>query len=68
MHGVAAEVAQEVLVLFQHHHGHAGTRQQEAEHHPGRPAARNAAPGCDLFGWHDVAILGLDSSLPEDRR
>ena len=45
MHGVAAEIAQEVGVLFQHDHIDAGAREQEAEHHPGRPAADDAAAG-----------------------
>ena len=43
MHGVAAEIAKEVLVLFQHHDVHAGARQQKAEHHAGRSAAGDAA-------------------------
>ena len=49
MDGVAAEVAQEVLVLFQHDHVDAGPRQQEAEHHAGRPAAGDATGGVDGF-------------------
>ena len=43
MDGVAAEVAQEIRVLLQHDHVDAGARQQEAEHHPGRPAAGDGA-------------------------
>ena len=43
MHGVAAEIAQEVGVLFQHNDVYAGTREQKTEHHPGGPAADNAA-------------------------
>ena len=43
MNGVAAEVAQEVAVLLQHDDVDAGARQQKTEHHPGRPAAGNAA-------------------------
>ena len=47
MDGVAAEVAQEVAVLLQHDGPHAGARQQEAQHHAGRPAAHDAALGGD---------------------
>ena len=43
MDRVAAKVAQEVGVLLQHHDVDAGARQQEAEHHAGRPAADDAA-------------------------
>jgi hypothetical protein len=47
MHGVAAEVAQEVGVLLQHHDRHPGAGQQEAQHHARRPAAGDAAPRPD---------------------
>ena len=43
MDRIAAEVAQEVGVLLEHDDLHARPRQQQAEHHPGRPAARDAA-------------------------
>ena len=43
MDRVAAEIAQEIAVLLQHDDIDAGARQQEAEHHPGRPAAGDAA-------------------------
>jgi hypothetical protein len=43
MNGVAAEIAEEIRVLLQHDHVHSGARQQEAEHHAGRPAAGDAA-------------------------
>jgi uncharacterized protein with von Willebrand factor type A (vWA) domain len=45
--GVAAKVAQEIRVLLEHDDIDAGAREQEAEHHPGRPAAGNAASGAD---------------------
>ncbi len=45
MDRVAAKIAQEVGVLFQHHDVDPGPRQQEAEHHARRPAADNAATG-----------------------
>ena len=43
MDGVAAEVAQEIGVLLEHHDVDAGARQQKAEHHAGRPAAGDGA-------------------------
>jgi hypothetical protein len=43
MDRVAAEVAQEVVVLLQHRHAHASARQQVAEHQAGRAAAGDAA-------------------------
>src|SRR5438874_11511440 len=49
MDGVAAEVAQEVGMLLQHHEVDAGTREQKAEHEPARPSANNAAPRGQLF-------------------
>ncbi len=52
MDRVAAEIAKEVGMLFQHHHVNAGAGQEKAEHHPGRAAARNAAPGDDRCVRH----------------
>ena len=52
MDGVAAEVAQEIGVLFQHDHIDPGAREQEAEHHPARAAADNATPGGELLDGH----------------
>src|SRR5215831_2144408 len=46
--GVAAEVAQEVGVLLEHHDRDAGARQQETEHHAGGSAAGDAAGGGEL--------------------
>ena len=43
--GVAAEVAQEVGVLLEDDDIDPGAGEEEAEHHPGRPAARDAAGG-----------------------
>src|SRR6266853_1366419 len=40
---VAAEVAQEITVLFEHEHRDPGARQQKTEHDPGRAAAGDAA-------------------------
>ena len=49
MDGVAAKVAQEVRVLFQHHHLDAGACQQIAEHHAGGSASGDAAASGDDF-------------------
>ena len=43
MNCVAAEIAQKILVLFEHEHVDADTGQEHAEHHPGRPSTGNAA-------------------------
>ena len=43
VHGVAAEVAQEVGVLLQHRDRDAGAGQQQAEHHPGGAATDDEA-------------------------
>src|SRR5436190_10412814 len=50
MDGVAAEIAQEIRVLFQHGDVDAGPRQQQAEHHPGGAAAHHAAARGQRFG------------------
>jgi len=42
--GIAAEVAQKISVLFEDDHRGAGSSQQQAQHHPGRPSTGNAAP------------------------
>jgi hypothetical protein len=39
MDGVAAEVAQEIAMLFEHQSRHPGAREEQAGHHPGRAAA-----------------------------
>ena len=49
MDRVTAQIAQKILMLLQDHHLHAGTREQEAEHHAGRPATRDGAGGVDFF-------------------
>ncbi len=43
MHGVAAKIAEEIRMLFQHHDIDAGAAEQIAEHHAGGPAADDAA-------------------------
>jgi hypothetical protein len=42
MDGVAAEIAQEVLMLLQDGHPHPGAREQKGRDHPGRAAADDA--------------------------
>jgi hypothetical protein len=53
MHRIAAKIAEEVGVLFEHDHRHALARQQIAQHHARRSAARNAAGG--PIGFHSLA-------------
>ncbi len=43
MHGIAAKIAKEIRVLFQHHDIDAGASEQITEHHAGGPAADDAA-------------------------
>ena len=43
MHSIAAEIAQEIGVLFDNDDSNASARQQEAKHHPGGSTAGNAA-------------------------
>ena len=45
MDGVAAEVAEEVGVLFEHGDGDAGAGEEIAEHDAGRASANDAAGG-----------------------
>ncbi len=70
VHGVAAEVAQEIAVFLQYHRFHAGTRQQEAQHHAGRPAADDAALGRDRRhssisrNTRPVAVMASSAGTP----
>lgn len=43
MDRVPAEVAEEIGVLLEHDDRHSGAGQHQAEHHPGRPTADDAA-------------------------
>ena len=43
MNRVAAEIAIEIGVFFQHRHGHAGACEQVTSHHPGRSPAHDHA-------------------------
>jgi len=42
MHGIAAEIAVEILVRFEQRHRHALARQQQREHRAARPGAHHA--------------------------
>ena len=53
MHGVAAEVAEEILVLLQHRDVDASSRQQIAEHHARRSAAHHTTRCFHCFVCHD---------------
>jgi hypothetical protein len=44
---VAAEIAEEIRVLLQHHNENAGSRQQKSKHHSGRATASDAALRCN---------------------
>ena len=43
MDGVAAKIAEEILILLEHGDVDAGARQQDAEHHAARAAAHDRA-------------------------
>jgi hypothetical protein len=45
MNRVASKIAEEIGVLFKHHHFHSGAREQESEYHSGRAAAHHTAAG-----------------------
>ena len=52
MNSIAAKVAQEIAVLFQHQYFHAGARQQIPQHHAGRAAAGDAATHGNFLRRH----------------
>ena len=43
MNSIAAKIAVEIGVLFEHNHGHARSREQIAGHHPRRSATHDHA-------------------------
>ena len=68
MNRVAAEIAQEVAMLFHHHDLDAGAREEISEHHPGRPAAGDGASGVDrlqLSSPVGTFLFSLSSFMPE---
>src|SRR5512132_2956519 len=48
---VAAEVSQEISMLFEDHDFHPDAGEKVAEHHAGRPSADDTAPDVHLFAW-----------------
>ena len=62
MDGVAAEVPEEVGVLLENQHVDAGARQEQAEHHPGRPAADDAARSAAHAHGAFVQMMDLPAS------
>ena len=49
MDGVAAEIAEEVLVFFEHENFDAGASEQKSQHHTRRAAAHDATAGMNGF-------------------
>jgi hypothetical protein len=52
MNSVAAEIAEEIDVFFEHDDVDPGAGEQESEHEPARSAADHAATCGELFGCH----------------
>ena len=52
MDGVPAEIAETIGMLLEHDDRHSGAGQHQAEHHPGRPTADDAALSCELLYHH----------------
>jgi len=67
MDRVAAEIAQEIGVLLQHHDVDTAAREQEAEHHAGRSASHDAAAGADRLRHHSRSGLKQDQAIPTIR-
>src|SRR5208283_130196 len=68
---VAAEITQEVCVLFKNEHRHPGSSQQETEHHPCRAAAGDAAAHRNFTSIHSSGLPrfgGRTASLGQKRR
>src|SRR3546814_2531196 len=61
MHGIATKIAQEVAVLFEHQGLDAGACEQQAQNHPGRSAADDAAACADRVR------IGHDPSMRAQR-
>ena len=54
--GVAAEVSQEISVLFEDDHFHPGAGEKEAKHHAGWPSADDTAPHVHLMAWRRLLL------------
>jgi hypothetical protein len=67
MDGVAAEIAQEIGVLLEHHHLDAGAGEQIAQHHAGGSASGDAAPCGEGFSGHASNYRRVTRSLPPFR-
>ena len=65
MNGVAAKIAQEVLVLLKDDDIDTGARQQHAEHHSGRTATDDRAGRANRF-CHPVIIVDFGSGSKPD--
>src|SRR5688572_2432763 len=63
MDGIAAEIAQEVRMLFEHGHLDAGAREQKSEHHAGGPAAGDAASGDHGLRRHSLPKISVMAGL-----
>jgi hypothetical protein len=60
VYGVAAEVAQEVCMLFQNSRPYAGPSQNEAKNEAGRPAADDAAACAGRRSSHVINLAAAD--------
>src|SRR5271166_2299684 len=59
MHGVAAKVAIEVLVLFEDGDVHTGAGQQITEHHTGGSSSDNTAGRSQFLIWHFCLVYRM---------
>jgi hypothetical protein len=57
MNGIAAEIAQEVGMLFEDQDGDPGAGEQQSQHHTGRAATHDAATDRNLGDTHRVFLL-----------
>src|SRR3989442_12238660 len=68
MNGVAAEIAEEIAVLFQHRDLDTGAREEVSEHHPGRSAAGDGASCVErlqLSSPVGTFLFSLSSFMPD---
>ena len=56
MNGIAAKIAEEIAVLFQHQHLDAGARQQIPQHHARWTAAGDAAAHGNFLRRHGLSL------------